>query len=944
MNNSQSNLWAGIAVLIFVGICVGLGITTHSAWVPVLTMVGFFVVYRGSAEGMSENIGRFVIFSLAGVILVVVAVVFGSTGKFPTSGWRWLWTPVWLFMCLAPFLASMELKSNNHDSASMLGTILGFLCLAVAIATPLLLPKLQLQDLPGFSKLNLPDLLWVVWLVLGLVSARLAYLHGDAMNPARFSLFALGAVAFLGWATFSSGLPGRWVWAIPWLIAVGLLYYGAKEVKLYRDWAGYLGYLLTLLSVAGAVLAVLWSYNLVQKPALFVQVPVSAPAATSIPTLAPTKTPAPAVVVQPTEVTSTGAAQQTRDIGFVWKFLVKAFTSVWGIFHLLILVLLGELWIKRWGEPLFLVALLAAAWYFGSVNPEAQAAWLSWISSSPVVWMRSILDYSIERFNTPGVGILLTGLALVILLFPASRILFQANKTLQAAGVMNKLLGTTAALRYINLKGVSQGRLGLAGILNVGLIFGTAISLWIALSEVAKAGVYPVSRLGFLFVPNLAVPSFKPVWQWQYFALAGIAWLAFVGVNLIQRRYNAVQSFAGCQHPVVSLAMLMVSAMLVPAGVMLLSVVQLVSQWLVVPLSFLTIKESSSKPSRQPVRKPTHQPADQSPPARQFVPPPQVIYEPEPVEEPEEVITPITISDTPDDDEEEMIGYEVVALYEPLVGMAVNDQGQCLALVKNGNLGLYEDGELVTKTKIDLAAPVGLACAARGELAVIGRNGKLLVLKLSETGFEVVRDGALSIPVRSYALNPFGTLLACCHPDMSKVNGVFLGKMEEKVFSDQIESPTALSFSPDGRYLAIGSEAGSVHIFDVATRQQTQVLEIADTDLEGAVRQVAGFKKDTQPCWLVTYEDEQVGLWDADGELIDQTTLSFAPECLAVDVARERFAVGGAEGQVEIYSAELLLENDGQAHDGKVFQLAFDKSSGQLFSAGSDNIIREIEI
>ncbi|MCU0487079.1 MAG: hypothetical protein MUC85_13325, partial [Anaerolineales bacterium] len=500
------------------------------------------------------------------------------------------------------------------------------------------------------------------------------------------------------------------------------------------------------------------------------------------------------------------------------------------------------------------------------------------------------------------------------------------------------------AMRYINLKGVSQGRMALAGILNVGLIFGTALSLWIALNDLMKAGAYPVSKLGFLFIPNLAVPSFKPVWQWQYFALAGIAWLAFVVLNLIQRRYNTVQSFAGCQHPLISLVMLMVSAMLVPAGVLLLSMVQLVSQWLVVPLSFLNIKAPSQKPSRQPVYKPTTQPSPQSPPIRQVVPPPQVVFDPEPDEEPEEVITPITISDTPDDDEEEMIGYEVVALYEPLVGIAINDQGQCLVLAKNGSLGLYEDGELKAKTKIDLMSPVGLASAARGELAAIGRNGKLLVLKLSETGFEVVREGALSIPVRSYALNPFGTLLACCHPDMSKVSGVFLGKMEEKVFSDQIETPTALSFSPDGRYLAIGSEAGSVHIFDVATRQQTQVLEIADTDLEGAVRQVAGFKKDAQPCWLVTYADEQVGLWSAEGELLDQTTLSFAPECLAVDVARERFAVGGEEGLVEVYSAELLLEMDGQAHNGKLIQLAFDKSSGQLFSAGSDNIIREIEI
>jgi hypothetical protein len=910
-------------------------------------IAGFLFTYRGSADGMSENIGRFVILSLVGILLILAAVFVGSAGPLPASGWRWLWTPVWLFVCLAPFLASMELKSNSHDAASMLGLILGFLCLAAAIATPLLLPKLRLQELPGIGKLNLTGLMWVVWLALGLVSARLAYLHGDVMNPIRFSLFAFGAVAFLGWATYSSGLPGRWLWAIPWLATVGLLYYGAKEVKLYRDWAGNLGYLLTLLSVAGAVLAVLWSYNLVPKPALLAQAPVSAPTVTLVPTLAPTKTPEPTEVIQPTEAASAGGVQPTRDIGLVWKFVVKAFTSVWGIFHLLIFALLGELWIKRWGAPLFLIALFAAVWYFGSTGPEAQAAWLSWVSSSPVTWMRSILDYSIERFDTPGVGILFTGLALSILVFPASRILFQANKTLQTAGVMNRLLGTTAALRYVNLKGISQGRLALAGILNIGLIFGTAISLWIALNDLMKAGAYPVSRLGFLFVPNLAVPSFKPVWQWQYFALAGIAWLAFVVVTLIQRRYGAVQSIAGCQHPLISLGMLMVSAMLVPAGVMLLSVVQLVGQWLVVPLSFLNIEAPSRKPRRQPVRKPTPQPVKQSPPVRSFVPPPEVVMEPEPEpveEEEEEVITPITISDTPEDEEEEMIGYEVVSLYEPLVGIAVNDQGQCLVLAKSGSLGLYEDGELKAKTKIELMSPVGLACAARGELAAIGRNGKLQVLKLSETGFEVVREGALSIPVRSYALNPFGTLLVCCHPDMSKVNGLFLGKMEEKVFSDQIETPTALGFSPDGRYLAIGSEAGSVHIFDVATRQQTQVLEITDTDLEGAVLQVAGFKQDAQPCWLVTYADEQVGLWSAEGELMDQTTLSFAPECLAVDVARERFAVGGTEGLVEIYSADLLLEMDGQAHDGKVFQLVFDKSSGLLFSAGSDQIVKEIEM
>jgi WD40 repeat protein len=187
-------------------------------------------------------------------------------------------------------------------------------------------------------------------------------------------------------------------------------------------------------------------------------------------------------------------------------------------------------------------------------------------------------------------------------------------------------------------------------------------------------------------------------------------------------------------------------------------------------------------------------------------------------------------------------------------------------------------------------------------------------------------------------------LLACCHPDMSKVCGVFLGKMEETAFSDQVENPTGLSFSSDGRYLAIGSETGSVHIFDISTRQPTRVLEVMDTDLEGPALQVAGFKKDGQPCWLVTYQNQQVGLWNAAGALVGQTKLSFTAECLAVDVVREKFAVGGAEGQLEVYSAGLLQEIAGQVHAGKLIHLAFDRSSGQLFSAGSDNCVKEIDI
>jgi hypothetical protein len=799
-----------------------------------------------------------------------------------------------------------------------------------------LLPSLEAQDLPAVAtSVDLSNIGWVLGLAFGLTSAGLARAHGDAMNPARFSLFAFGAVALLGWATYASGTPGGWLWVIPWLMAAVLIYSGAREVKYYRDWAAYLGYLLALVSVAGAVFVGLWSFDLMAKPTLMAQAPEQAPAATLAPILAPTQAPEPTEVPQP----AGAGAEQPRDVGFVWTFLVEAFTSIWGIVHLLVIVLLGEIWIKRWGGPLFLMLLLAAAWYFGSTSAEAQAAWVSWITSSPASWMRSILDYSISTYDTPGIGILLVGLGLSVLLFPAARLTFRGTQTIQTAGMMKNLLGSTAAFRYMSLKGVSQGRLALAGILNSALVFGAAISLWSALQSLLKAGTYPDEKLGFLFVPNLAIPSFKPVWEWPYFALAGIAWLALMISVVIQRRYISVLPYAGCQNPLVSLVMLMVSAMFMPAGVMLFSTVQIVCQWVEVPLAFLG-QQATPAPRRPIEQAPIEQPYESI--EEPYTPIQEEVESAPPVTVPPVTTPPITIAPIPI--EPEMIGEEVFTLSEPLAGLAVNDQGQCLALAKSGSLGLYEGGTLKVRTKIDLTAPVGLAWAARGELVVIGRNGKLVVLQPSEAGFEMVREGELSIPVRSYALNPFGTLLTCCHADMGKVCGVFIGKMDERVFSDQIENPTALGFSPDGRYLAIGSETGATHILDIATRQPMHVLEVSDTDLEGAVRQVSGFKKDGQPCWLVIYENDTVGLWAADGELLDQTDLSFTANCLALDLEREFFAVGGAEGQLEVYSSDLLLELDGQAHDGKVIQLAFDKSSGKLISAGSDNMVKEIQI
>lgn len=936
MKDLRENIWAIGAIVVYIGLCIWLGFLVGSPWAPLLVLAGAFFAYWGAVEGINDNQVRFLLFSILGVGLLGTAVwMAGFAG-------RWLWTPIWLFVCLAPFVGAVELNKNDYRFAAAVGNILGFAGLIFSIAGPWLLYKwISGSAVEIGPKLDLPGKLewWMLGLLLGLVCAWLANRQADAWNPGRFSLLALGAVILLGWATYASNVSGRWWWIVPWLVAAALIYAGAKDVGRYREWSGTIGTILAVLSVAVALAAPLWLYNIlpISEPKSEVTQPIAALATTAPP---PTDTPKPAPTAEPTAV-PVESAERSASLDFVRQFAKKSVTSIWGILHLLVLGLLGELWFRRWGSLLFVAGLFAAAWYFGGASPTSQAAWLAWISSSPVYWLQQIMTWSIDRWDTIGPGIILAGLALPILLFPATRLTFRANQTIQQAAGLKNILGSTAALRYMDLKGVSQGRIILATFTNLGLQMGLSISLWLALRALANSEKFPPSSLGFLFNPDLTVPSFKPVLQWQYFAWAGIFWVAFMIAIAIQQRYVKSGLYGGCQNPLVSFFASLISALLVPAGLLLFSSIQFVAQWATIPLSFLGLPEPA-KPRQRPVER---------------KPQPQVEYQPEPHWEPEPEPPPVSEPEEPawathmqveaiisEPSEPEQVGEQVCVFQETLNSYCITEQGQVVLLANNGDLVLYEQGQQIQKTHLNLSAPAGLIRAARGELVAIGRNGKIVVIQLSEGKFQIARDGALTTPVRVYATNPFGSLLVCCHPDISKVNGLFLAKMEEKLFSDQIENPTALSFSPDGRYLAIGNEIGTVQVIDIATRQPAWSFDVSSTDLEGPVLHLAGIKQEGQPCWMAVYGNQNVAAWSLDGKYIDEMELSFSPVCLAASPDQERFAIGGEDGQLEVYRADFDLELEGQAHQGRLVQLLFDKSTGQLYTAGKDNILKVVSI
>jgi len=149
------------------------------------------------------------------------------------------------------------------------------------------------------------------------------------------------------------------------------------------------------------------------------------------PATTPTPLSTPATTATTPQPPSPAMIKYDASLGWqsLGNFFISAIRSVWGIFHLIILSALGYLWFRRgWGSVLVLLLLASTVWMAGAVrHPVAQTLTLIF-SSSPATWMREMLLASVERWGTMGWGILLTGVATPLILFPALRISSMVNR------------------------------------------------------------------------------------------------------------------------------------------------------------------------------------------------------------------------------------------------------------------------------------------------------------------------------------------------------------------------------------------------------------------------------------------------------------------------------------------------------------------------------------
>ena len=801
----------------------------------------------------------------------------------------------------------------------------------------------------------------------------------------------------------------------------------------------------------------------------------------------------------------------------VYIFLVTAIKSIWGIFYLIFLLLLGWLWNKKWGLPLLSGMLLIGIFLMGIQYPYILYVINNIFSSSPVNIIQAMLIFSAAKFGSIGWGILLSSLLMIVSLYSAYYVTYWANRLMRDVPLIRRLLGTRFTQEYLATKGFNTVQLSISSIFTsvIGLVF--PISLWIALRRLA--GMSLKIPLSFIIIPNLTIPSFKPVFQISYFLLP----LILGGVNIIllnnQKKYYITALTTKYQNPYSSIIGSLILALFIPAGVMLYLIGQSIGQILIIPRIFLEKgKAEELKPSPKP--KPKIKLYPKPKPRIEPYPKPKPRIKPDykPFTPNSEPITPyekevirlqkliedkrriddtdgiarayhdlgslhlkykkyslaktafkevLTIKEKIRDkrwmgtcyvnlgivnmhqgnyNQAEILFNEALTLsaetnYKYLIALCYQNLGvlydrylnqpqdamemykACLKMRKElkmsipvwleptirqlskriypkpkpriepypkpkprikpdykpftpksklkpvlagtllyksanpvtdiifnniddyyvldeiGNIFYMKNRREANKLKLNLSNPIGLENLSDDKMIAIGKEGKLLVLKVNVEDFIIDDDFKTSTPIDYFSLNPFKTMLAYTSSLEGTVYGMFISSHNEQIFTTNLENPTKISFSKNGRYLAIGYQSGKIDVLDVASHEIVKSL-VSNIFGVSPIEHISAGYKDS---WLAVYKNKYLASWKINGQLSSNKKLSSLPASMAVDTQTGIIAIGSRKGYIRILSSDFkktLFSK--KVHESKINKILILNNAKTIVSVGKDGSIRMI--
>lgn len=608
----------------------------------------------------------------------------------------------------------------------------------------------------------------------------------------------------------------------------------------------------------------------------------------------------------------------------MFEFWKAAFTSGWGILYIILILALGFVWVKRWGFLASLALLGITAQIVIGSSPGGLDSMKHIFSSSPPTLMADMLRSSANSLGSPGWGILLMCLIVVLCLLPSIRSSVR-NRLILAQIMAGKDKTRTSALRHMLQERIADVRDSRRVIYMTVMNYLLVVSLWIGLRRFSGMGA--TTKFPFLGIPDITVPNWKPVGNFSYYILALLLALAGFFLYRIQKQSELAFTLPVLENPIgIFLGALLIS-LFVPAGVLLFLLGITLCNLAVLPvmlrLEGKRVRLIGAAPAEGKELEEVlmamellQQALGEAPPSSDMI---------SRIEEP--VVIP----------REERPGELMATHSEPLVDIAYDEsKGRYYLLDKGGFLlGSTPTGP-ERAVNVKMSEPLGLALAGESDVIAVDGAGRITVVSLSDISSPEASEYTTSTEIDSFAVNSFGTIVAFVAPDSGDIRGWFVASGNEQVLFSVIGGPSSLAFSADGRFLAVGCGDGSIQVIDMASRRVSLTLQ--EPSLEG--EEVVALAPAPGGSWVAAYRNNYICCWEADGTPGSKVRNQSAVVSMAVDREAGKVAVGSSRGHVRIRPADLRkVIIDEALHSGRVVRIIFTSEGKHLLSAGSDGVV-----
>ncbi|MGH2641468.1 MAG: hypothetical protein ACRDGO_07195, partial [Actinomycetota bacterium] len=278
-------------------------------------------------------------------------------------------------------------------------------------------------------------------------------------------------------------------------------------------------------------------------------------------------------------------------------------------------------------------------------------------------------------------------------------------------------------------------------------------------------------------------------------------------------------------------------------------------------------------------------------------------------------------------------------------GVITGDVG--IATVKIWDLSVAGDAE-VFNAETDYLAPVDVAYLPDGRIVASRDRGSVAI-------WDVRRDAATPVtklgpatgseePVLLIAPSPDGELIAMVR-NAANVVSVWNVETGTTAFDFEVREDviTAIDWTADGRYLAVGGYDGSLHVLDadndgratlVGSEPDPHIIQAVAFAPDGLTIATASFNRQ-QP------DTNHVSIWDRRAKKVVRELDAVGASSLAFDGPGDRLAIGFFGGNVEIRDAATgKVERSFRAGGVTVMNVVFSPDGTMLATGGEDAAIR----